>query len=166
MTAVKATRSLGLILGCLALVGCAEPFENATCGDLPSQDIDGFSVRVATGSNQSDADIYFCVDHTASATPVCGELDHFGEDDFREGSIGEYSLSLQVPANSLRDIWLENRGTSNPLVLNIEWGIASLTVVALLADGTSSVVYEDSDIVADNDIDAGERYVTMDCNWQ
>ena len=144
--------ALSLAAALLFGAGCApEP----TCSSQPDEDIIGFQVTVETGSDATDADIFFCITRVTDAARDCVQLGIEGVDDFDSGSTEDYTVDLAVDAGDLDRLWIENRGDA-PLLSNDgdDWMLQALRVVALTASGSTELV--DAPLVAERVYDGDE----------
>jgi hypothetical protein len=159
---------IGLLV---AASGCScEKYENAECGVAASDDIDGFRITTTTGSDESDADIYFCV-RTKAGSESCEQLSEFLNDNFQEGAIEEFEVDIEVDAGDLDSFRIENRGggdfTPDPVGDIVspgnDWDLAGLKVEADV-DGSYILLYRETDICGGY-LDAGDSYTPMSCTY-
>ena len=60
---------------------------------MPAEAIEGFEITISTGSDATDADIYFCIARHSDASRDCTRLDTLGVDDWDSGSIETYMVT-------------------------------------------------------------------------
>jgi hypothetical protein len=151
-------RSLGLCLGpALLLVACGP---TPVCHPAPTRAIVGFVVTTTTGSDSTNANIYFCVMRKSAGTADCFLLDDIAADDFEQHEVNTFKPSLMSPiaAGDLSGFTIENRGGG---FLDNSWGMAALRVAAVLDDGSRALLYEVSGV----DLDAGDAHDSSKCSY-
>ena len=145
--------ALSLAAALLFGAGCApEP----TCSSQPDEDIIGFQVTVETGSDATDADIFFCITRVTDAARDCVQLGIEGVDDFDSGSTEDYTVDLAVDAGDLDRLWIENRGDAPTLSMDgDDWELDTFRVTAITASG-STLLVEATELALS--MDAGDEY--------
>lgn len=133
-----------LLAAVAALAGCSNA--PAVACDVPAGDLSGFEITIATGSNATDADIFFCVERSSDASRDCTMLGETGVDDWDVGSIGTYRVSTSVMAGDLAGVALENRGDAPDLSFDgNDWELDGVRLVADTEAG-GRLVFEESDL--------------------
>ena len=162
-TATRITLTLALCYGCVYFAGCepCTPNDTATCFGLPPEDISAFQVTIETGTDGTDADIFFCVESLDASDGACQVIDIPIIDDFEAGSIGTYVVDISVGAGQLTGFFIENRGGA--IFGNNDWQIRSITLDALSASGTT-LIYDEPVISCGQNVDRGDQYHSARCH--
>lgn len=146
------TRLLVVSLATLALAACSR----APAGpcDVPAEAIEGFEITISTGSDATDADIYFCIARHSDASRDCTRLDTLGVDDWDSGSIETYMVTSAVAPGDLAGVSIENRGDAPDISFDgNDWTLDGVRLVARTAS-TGLLVFNEQDM--DFYMDAGD----------
>jgi len=148
-----ALAALALLVG-----GCCSAHESARCGTAAGEPIVGLSVITVTGTDGTDANIFFCTERASSITPECFDLDT-ARDDFEQRQTDVFNLSFATPIapGDLRGFYIENRGGG---VLGNDWDMVGLRVEAT---GTSGARW---DIYVEPALDCGDEQVDSGATWR
>lgn len=153
---VISVASLALVAsGC----GCDE-HETATCGAPPADVITDFAITIRTGSDETDADIFFCARIRGEASS-CTILDS-PADDFERGATQTFFVPFGRPGTDLTGFFIENRG--NAIFFDNEWEIAGVTLVARTPT-EQVVLYDEPSITCDDNLDSGDLWAPLACGW-
>lgn len=162
---LKQRRNIAIIPLLLGAQACCVEYETAECGVAPDVPLEGFMVTTTTGSDASDADIYFCVEFK-DGQERCEELSGIG-DDFDAHETDEYMISLSVEPGQLAGFYVHNRGGApfdNRLGLTDgnDWSLAGLRIQGLTSDGRALKLYDEPEICSSH-LEASDRYRPMGC---
>ena len=99
---------------------------------------------------------------TSPAPETCVSLDN-SNNNFEENAVETFKVSLPVAAGDLKRFWIFNAGGA--IFGNNEWEIEGLLVEATLESGKTVTLYDEHDIGCSNDIDEGDRYMPLLCDY-
>ena len=140
-----------------ATVGCDD-----ICGDLPNEDITHFDVTITTGSDATDADIFFCAE-LSSGDKRCEKLGNRLVDDWDVGETGEYRADVSVKAGKLARVGIENRGDAPSFSFDgNDWELEDLKIVARTTGDGSHVIVDAEGL--GEDLNAGDEFYP-DCRF-
>lgn len=144
----------------LALGACSRA--PAVPCDVPAEALEGFEITISTGSDATDADIYFCIARISDASRDCTRLDTLGVDDWDSGSIETYTVTSAVAAGDLAGVSIENRGDAPDISFDgNDWTLDGVRLVARTAS-TGLLVFNEQDM--DFYMDSGDVW-TPSCTF-
>jgi hypothetical protein len=152
--------TLGLAVAALAINAC-ELGSTALCGMAPSAPIVGFIVTTTTGSDPTNANIYFCTTRKSTGVEECHTLDKLLEDDFEAHEVNTFTWNVSAPiaAGDLDRFIIKNAGGG---FLDNSWSMEALRVEALLQSGGTVLLYEEK---MSERMDKGDTYDSSQCTY-
>ncbi len=150
--------SVPLVLA-LLVTGCCDAHESARCGTPAAEPIASLTIVTVTGSDSTDASIYFCIEHASTLVPECFDLDT-PVDDFEQHQTDAFTVTPATPivAGDFRAFYLQNRGGG--FLGNNDWDMVSLRVEAT---GTSSARW---DLYNEPAISCGDEQIGSGATWR
>jgi hypothetical protein len=138
-------------------------YENAICGQAPVDPIEEFEVTITTGDEGTDRDVDLCL-NWSDGDRRCITLDELLRDDFERWETDTYTENpgRLTEAGDLLffEIHLEGGG-----VFDTSWEIVALTLVGILENGDTWLLYDEQQIECGKTIEAGESYRPMPCEY-
>lgn len=162
-------KRLALGLGLVAAVGvlaygCCDTHGSARCGTPAAETIASLAVTTVTGTDGTDANIYFCIVRASSGAPECFDLDT-ARDDFEAHQTDTFTVSFGTPIaiGDLRGFYIENRGGG---VFGNNWDLVGLRVEATGISGARWDIYTEPSIgCGDEQVDSGATWRPVACAY-
>jgi len=144
-------------------VFCSD-FKSAECGESPNQEIDAFEISITTGDEPTDMNIHLCWNRKSTTDRECAYLDNEWVDDFEAWQTDTFTVGLSEPieVGDLESFHILNSGGG---FLEASWEIAGITLLAILPDNSTWLLYDEPEINCHNDIYEDEVYWPMACEW-
>ncbi len=161
------TRTLFLLIGCVLSYGCdvlCPEYDTAECGQSPNLPIEAFEVTITTGDEATDMNIHLCWYLKSDSQSECAYLDYEWHDDFEAWQTDSFTVGLDsdIEVGDLESFYIYNSGGG---FFEYSWEIAGLTLEAILPDGSSWLLYDESHIRCHNILNQEEVYTPLECPY-
>lgn len=153
-----------LATGVLLSAGCCNSHGSARCGTPAGEPISSLTIVTETGTDGSDANIFFCVERSSTTAPTCFDLDT-PRNDFEQNQTDVFTVSFSTPLErgDLRNFYIENRGGG---VFGNDWDLVGLRVEATGSFGARWDIYNEPSITCgDEQVDSGATWRPALCTY-